>query len=125
LPSELVLALAPARDGGLWIGTASAGVAHWHDGVIEPVASRATGLAGEQVRALLQARDGTLWAGTPLGLSRIRGGEIRSYGAAEGLPREFVISLHESADGRIWVGTSNGAGVVEGERVRALEFGPS
>lgn len=124
MPADSVMALSPARDGGLWIGTASAGLAHF-DGIgIRRVVDRPSGLAGDQVRAILETQDGSLWVGTTVGLSWMRGGEIRNFGTAEGLPREFVIRLVQRSNGRILVGTSNGMAEIEDGEIRRVSLGP-
>ena len=109
-----VLALANARDGGLWIGTYDQGVIHL-PAAAEGAQARpwrideAGGLPSNHVRALLERADGSLWIGSNEGVSVYRDGRIvRHYGADDGLPAGNVYALYETAQGALWIGTSNG-----------------
>jgi diguanylate cyclase (GGDEF)-like protein len=118
-----VLALAPARDGGLWLGTYDQGVLHLPGpagGAPLPRLTRADGLPADHVRALLEDPDGTLWIGTTHGLARRRDGELRVFGSADGLPAGFIRVLYRAPDGVLWIGTSAGiAAIGADERIRA------
>lgn len=66
LPDNVVMALAVADDGTLWIGTAGGGLARYdaeRDRFQSFRAGAATGLAGDYVRTLQTAPDGDLWVG--------------------------------------------------------------
>src|SRR5690606_27791618 len=105
-PSASVLALAPARQGGVWAGTYNRGVMHVGpdpDAPLTPLAARGERLATEQVRALLEEPDGTLWIGTERGLMVWRDGQVdeRPFAALLELP---VLALHRPGDGAPWIG---------------------
>ncbi len=118
-----VLALAPARDGGLWLGTYDQGVLHLPGpagGTPLPRLTRSDGLPADHVRALLEDPDGTLWIGTTHGLARRRDGELRVFGSADGLPAGFIRVLYRAPDGVLWIGTSAGiAAFGPDQRIRA------
>lgn len=66
LPDNVVMALALAEDGTLWIGTASGGLVRYdaeRDRFQTFRAGAATGLAGDYVRTLQAAPGGELWVG--------------------------------------------------------------
>lgn len=122
LPTESILSLARARDGGVWVGTYADGLMHYRDGRVVQRWTVSEGLVHNEVRAVIETRDGTVWVGTPLGLSRIRGDEIVSFGTETGLPQLFVRSLAQSRDGRLWVGTSKGVAISSGEAFQTLSL---
>jgi ligand-binding sensor domain-containing protein/signal transduction histidine kinase/CheY-like chemotaxis protein len=105
LPASPVIALAPSREGSLWVGTLE-GLLRVSGDTVEriPLPQGRTSL----VDSLLEARDGTLWIGTGGGLLSLREGRLTPYGPTEGVPKEAVLSLLEDRDGNLWVGTAHG-----------------
>jgi len=120
LPAAAVNVLLPARDGSVWFGTASAGVAHWW-----PNSSRweffrcdvprgNIGLAHDEVLALLEDRDDRIWIGTRGGLSVYdpRQQTIRSFHPnatdPHALSDDTVLALLQHSDGSLWIGTRSG-----------------
>ncbi len=113
LPPSSILALAPARGGGIWLGSYDEGVLRLVDGGSADDGAprqltREHGLPSMHVRALAETDDGSLWIGTTEGLARWRDGVMQRFSRNEGLPAEFVRALHEGADGSLWIGTSAG-----------------
>jgi len=116
LANDAVLAMALAREGGVWIATATAGLRHWNG---QDNATRRIDLpiqtgrdtAGLTVRALLVDRAGNVWVGTTEGLFRRavdsdRFEAVLSSPEDEGsLHRQYVYSLMQDSSGRIWIGT--------------------
>lgn len=110
-PPMQVLALAPARGGGLWVGAG-------------PRVFRAQGETltpryeapdpGLRIQALQEDSDGTLWLGTQRGLFKLRGPEARGgltaqgRGADDGRPPPDISTLLRDKDGNLWMGTSRG-----------------
>lgn len=123
-PANRIFALMAARDGRLWVGFQTDGVA-----VYDPDTDRFTryalpqaegdDLAGAQVRALAETPDGAVWVGTTgRGLVRIApDGSIRSFrqAAAPGsLPDDRVGALGVDHAGVLWVGTWRGLARLRG-----------
>jgi signal transduction histidine kinase/ligand-binding sensor domain-containing protein len=102
-----ISALAPARDGGLWVGGRS-GIAHYAEGQlrwIEPEDGRKL----RDIRGLLEAPDGTLWVSTSgRGIGRVRNGEVRQFTPADGLGSVFTHGLLLDEDGALWIATRGG-----------------
>ena len=71
------------RDGGVWIGTAGAGVVHLHQGRAD-VFSQADGLSGDHVTSLFEDREGDVWVATLGGLDRFRNYAVATYAEHEG-----------------------------------------
>src|SRR5262245_36137729 len=82
--SEYVRSDFQDRDGELWFGTNSDGVAHY-DGKSLRYLGPSEGLPGRAVRAILQHGDGSLWFATERGVSRYQYGMFTNYTVANGL----------------------------------------
>jgi signal transduction histidine kinase/ligand-binding sensor domain-containing protein len=109
LPQNTVLAIAPTRDGYLWMGTYD-GAARF-DGVrftlFNP--SNTKGIGNSQVTSLLERRDGDLWLGTfGGGVSRLSAGVFTQFAERDGLSSDFVTCLLEDRLGGLWIGTEGG-----------------
>jgi signal transduction histidine kinase/ligand-binding sensor domain-containing protein len=109
LPSQVVRATLPARDGVLWIAT-DGGLVEMRSGVVRPRPD----LARSEVRALAEDPEGTLWAATSDGLLRVRGGQASKLGVADGLPSPVCRHLLVDRAGTLWVGTDKGLAHVVG-----------
>ncbi len=112
LPSEVIWAIAQDRDGYLWLGT-NGGLVRF-DGVEFVTRESVGGVSLPKVPAhsLFISRDDTLWVGFSLsetgGISRVREGQVRTYGERDGLARGTVNAMIEDVDGTIWAGTNTG-----------------
>ena len=135
---DIINGVAPARDGGIWIATAT-GVCHAREqeltcdartypGVLNAVLEDGMGrvwvgttnglwhgdqrwFAGESVTTLHQTRDGVLFAGLGDGGVAIFGDSDRvtRLGAADGLPAGgAVVDIAEDREGSVWIATYNG-----------------
>lgn len=110
LASDVILSLAAAPDGDLWVGTP--------DGLNRIRGSRiglftsADGLPDDFIRSLLVDRDGSLWIGTRRGLAHWQMGAARSpmttYTTADGLAGNLVGAMARDANGNLWVATLTG-----------------
>jgi diguanylate cyclase (GGDEF)-like protein len=107
LSSEVVWAVAPGRQGSVWVAG---------DGGLDRIDSAGPSPAhreltrGANLTALLEDRAGDLWIGTEThGLLRVgaAGGGTRRYGAAEGL-RSMVRVIFQDHAGAIWLGARDG-----------------
>ncbi|MEN1940713.1 diguanylate cyclase [Luteimonas sp. MJ174] len=97
---QSVRAIAPAGDGGWWIGSYD-GLWHWPG---RGAARAIPGLPDQRIDAML-VESGEGWIGTRGGLARMREGRIIDGHALEPLLGSQVTSLARS-DGRLWIGTN-------------------
>ncbi|MBL8297290.1 MAG: ATP-binding protein [Rhodanobacteraceae bacterium] len=87
LPDNVVMALAVADDGTLWIGTAGGGLARYEaerDRFHSFRAGAETGLAGNYVRTLQTTPDGDLWVGC-------FGATLQRFDIRRGLARDLPL----------------------------------
>jgi len=127
--SDYINAIAPGRDGVLWLATGNSLVRYdsvrdrFHIYFNDPADPASRSVNGTS--AVLEDRAGRVWAGSEwngggLDLLDPASGKFRHLrhaadGAANGVPAlsdDNVSSLHEDAAGRIWVGTAKGLDVV-------------
>ncbi|MBN1336900.1 MAG: hypothetical protein JXB39_13160 [Deltaproteobacteria bacterium] len=118
LPSDWVVAVAPAPD-GLWAGTA-AGLARVEPGPVpgswrvSEVVDDHDGLPSRYVQALL-ADGPSLWVGTFQGLARRDRGSISTL-----LGPWSVFSLLRGTDGRVWAGYEGLLGLPEADPIEGV-----
>ena len=110
-----VMTVAPAADGGVWLGTLG-GLIHWRNGEFRRETIQ------EPLTALLTDRAGDLWIASTGGALLLRqGGEYRPVEAPEAGAR--LIALAEDGAGRIWAGGADGRVFVREEgRFRPVEL---
>ncbi len=122
LPSSLIRTVSVTRDGSIWVGTdKGAGV---FTGTSFDRRGTEGKLAGPSVRRIVETADGSLWfccdrwpdATTPGGLTRLRGGDFRTYGVDDGLPTDHLLDLFEQSNGRVIALTGSGPAVRAGDR---------
>lgn len=107
LPGNAVSALAPSRDGYLWIGSPN-GLARF-DGVRFVRFHASDGLTSLEIRQLLADRAGRLWLGTPdAGLMLYQHGRFRAFAGTNGFIGERVRVIAEDAEGRVWIAHTQG-----------------
>ncbi len=108
-----IQAMLAGRDGRVWIGTETAGLA-----VYDPVsgqvslhrgAPESSHRAAPTITALAEGPDGHIWAGSVAGLDRFdpASGNFRHYrreARPGGLPDERIGALLVDAEGSLWVG---------------------
>jgi ligand-binding sensor domain-containing protein/signal transduction histidine kinase len=90
------------RDGGLWIGTSTGGIAHVHTGRIDFLTS-SNGLSGDNVTSLFEDREGNIWVATLNGLDRFREFAVPTFTVNQGLSNAVVESVLAARDGSIIV----------------------
>jgi PAS domain S-box-containing protein len=91
------------RRGGLWFG-AREGLTRWLDGALDmrPVDDQ---LRDWRVRAFLEDSRGDVWIGTFAGgLTRLRRGPVRAFGASEQLPIQGTTAVLAGSSGDLWIG---------------------
>jgi signal transduction histidine kinase/ligand-binding sensor domain-containing protein len=112
LASNVILSLAAAPNGDLWVGTPD-GLNRIRAGRVQTYTS-ADGLPDDFIRSLLADVDGSLWIGTRRGLAHWTnaGGEgtphIEIVTHAQGLGSDLVGAMTRDAQGDLWVATLNG-----------------
>ena len=113
LPTDEISTLHEDREGALWIGSYTAGLARLApDGRGLAVFGLAEGLPNAEIRAILEDRQGRLWVGTRGGLARLDAVTGRFTPVLDpGLPAEGVAAILEDRQGTLWFGTT-GQGLV-------------
>jgi ligand-binding sensor domain-containing protein/signal transduction histidine kinase len=113
LLSDVILALAAAPNGDLWVGTPD-GLNRIHGSRIDAFTS-ADGLPDDFIRALLADADGSLWIGTRHGLThwtatagRLAGAHMETYTQVNGLGSDLVGAMARDSKGVLWVATLAG-----------------
>jgi signal transduction histidine kinase/ligand-binding sensor domain-containing protein len=104
------------RDGGVWIGSLGAGLAHVHDGRIDQF-SRSDRLTSDGIEALFQDREGNIWVGTHGGFDRFRELPATPLTGRQGFSSLRVTAVVASTDGSMWVRTVDGLNHWENGRV--------
>lgn len=117
LASNVILSLAAAPNGDLWVGTPD-GLNRIRDGKIDTYSS-ADGLPDDFIRSLLVDTDGSLWVGTRHGLAHLvtRFGsqpQIKVYTQASGLGSDLVGAMARDTHGDLWVATLAGLSRLHG-----------
>ncbi|MFT3870292.1 MAG: two-component regulator propeller domain-containing protein [Nibricoccus sp.] len=107
IPHDRALAMAPAVEGGVWLGTPR-GLARFFDGKVQQLFDTSNGLPTNSIQALLVDTDKQLWLGTAAGLYRFSNGRFEAFRTITGEEPMDIISLFEDHDGNIWCGNSRG-----------------
>jgi ligand-binding sensor domain-containing protein len=117
LTSAVVLCMAPAADGGVWVGTPDGLnlIGTGGNGKAVVRMTSADGLPDDTVRSLAADTDGSVWAGTRHGLAHLRrdGGKVnvQTLTTANGLGGDLIGALLLTGAGTqkaLWAGTSGG-----------------
>jgi len=123
LLSDVILSLAAAPNGDLWVGTPD-GLNRIRGGKVEAFTS-ADGLPDDFIRSLLADADGSLWIGTRRGLTHwtglkagtMTGGRMETFTKANGLGSDLVGAMARDSDGHLWVATLAGLSRLSGDRI--------
>jgi signal transduction histidine kinase/ligand-binding sensor domain-containing protein/CheY-like chemotaxis protein len=125
LPSDDVTALTRGRDGTIWIGLRSGGVARFNGdrgsrnhrddrddrddrakGARFDAFSGADGLPDDFVHVVYEDHEKNVWVGTNAGgVSRLHHTPFRTISKRDGLPADVIRAVFESQDGGMWVAT--------------------
>ncbi|MGA3135459.1 MAG: two-component regulator propeller domain-containing protein [Terracidiphilus sp.] len=118
LASDVILSLAAAPNGDLWVGTPD-GLNRIRKGRIDAFTS-ADGLPDDFIRSLLADSDGSLWIGTRRGLTHWTGGvpgaHMETFTQANGLGSDLVGAMTRDSAGDLWVATLAGLSRLHGGR---------
>ncbi len=101
----LLISLAEAKDGRLWIGT-DRGLLYW-DGVGLSTVSAPN--VNQKINCLLSDEGGHVWVGSDDGLAYWDGRNLvqRPFGD-KGMQHLHVLTIMKDTDGNLWIGTSKG-----------------
>jgi signal transduction histidine kinase/ligand-binding sensor domain-containing protein len=115
--SDVILSLAPAPNGDVWVGTPD-GLNVIRHGQVDSFTS-ADGLPDDFVRSLLVDADGSLWIGTRRGLTHWMdaptGTHMETYTQATGLGSDLVGAMARDSRGNLWVATLAGLSRIGGK----------
>ncbi len=126
LASNVILSLAAAPNGDLWVGTPD-GLSRIRSGSVATFTS-ADGLPDDFIRSLLVDADGSLWIGTRHGLAHWMAGKnthrgtaavarVETYTQANGLGSDLVGAMARDAQGDLWVATFAGLSRLHAGRI--------
>lgn len=102
-----VLKMLRDRDGSLWIGTSTEGLAHVHQGRTD-LFSSSDGLSGNNVETIFEDREGNIWVSTLSGLDRFRDLAVPTFTVNQGLSSAAVNSVLADTDGSVLIATAGG-----------------
>jgi signal transduction histidine kinase/ligand-binding sensor domain-containing protein len=121
--NQKISTLAPARSGGLWLGTL-------HGGVIQLDAKGVQlftdGLPYKPVQEIVETDDGALWMSHQGGsVARLWRGHLTTFGPADGLPapdtpNRYVVSFAVDGRGQLWFSKDGQVGVFRDEHFVTL-----
>lgn len=95
------------RDGNLWFGTTTDGVARY-DGRSLDYFNAQNGFGSDWVNAIAQDAKGDIWFASRDGAVRFDGVSFTRYTTANGLANDHIWSLLADREGRVWFGTYAG-----------------
>lgn len=117
LPSNWVLAACEDHEGGVWLGSGSAGLLRLQKRKVTMLAPPDS-WQGRSVLTMCMTRDGGFLVGTEgAGLYRMsRDGAWAVFAAESGLRNNYIWAVHEDTDGSLWAGTWLGLDTAAGAR---------
>ena len=95
----------------LWIGSASDGLYHAHDGFADHFGT-ADGLTGDNIDALYEDWEGNLWVGTDQGLDMFRDKAVTTFSKSQSLSAGIVRAVAAVDGDSVWVGGEGGLDVI-------------
>lgn len=110
LPSNVILALAAARDGSIWVGTPD-GLSHLHGHTLTTITA-ADNLPDDFIRSLYVSQNQVVWIGTRHGLSCLdptqANNPVQTWITVNGLGSDLIGAMTETSGGTLWVATLHG-----------------
>lgn len=102
--------IAADQKSGVWIGSSSDKLAHYHDGHLDIISlgSLAHDASTLRTRSLFVDSDNSVWAATPDGLFWWKDGRLHVLNARNGLPCNSVFSSIKDNSGSFWLYTQCG-----------------
>jgi signal transduction histidine kinase/ligand-binding sensor domain-containing protein len=110
------LALLLDRHQTLWVGTASQGLYHVHDGHADHYGA-AQGLTGDEVHSIYEDKEGDLWITTDKGVDLLRDIPVVSFSSTEGLGGSGAVIARN--DNSLWVGRGGALTIIRPDSVSA------
>jgi signal transduction histidine kinase/ligand-binding sensor domain-containing protein len=107
------------RHQTLWVGTASQGIYHIHDGHADHFGA-AQGLTGEEVHSMYEDKEGDLWIATDKGVDLFRDLPIVSFSSTEGLSGSIAVVARN--DNSLWVGQETALSIIRPDAVSATKM---
>jgi signal transduction histidine kinase/ligand-binding sensor domain-containing protein len=107
------------RQQTLWVGTASQGLYHIHDGHADHYGA-AQGLTGDEVRSIYEDREGNLWITTDKGVDLFRDTPIVSFSSTEGLGGSDISAVIARSDNSLWVGLKGALAIIRPDSVSSI-----
>ena len=105
--ADYVVEIYEDKNGDLWFGTMSKGVARY-DGKTLTYYTTREGLPGNTVASITEDKEGNLWLGTHSGLAKYDGETFTNFTMKDGLCHDRVSNILVDRKGNIWVGTWGG-----------------
>jgi ligand-binding sensor domain-containing protein len=103
--TALLIAMAQAADGRLWIGTREAGILTWKDRIVTPITR---GVPDLKVNCFLPMQDGSVWIGTDNGLAVWDGQGIVIPKLPAEMMHQQVLAMIQDREHHLWMGTEHG-----------------
>lgn len=111
--SQYIRCMLQDREGNIWFGTTSNGVARYNGRSLEYF-TPANGFSSNWVGSMAQATNGDIWFATGGGVSRYDGSSFINYTIQDGLASDQVWSVLEDRNGGLWFGTEEGVSRFDG-----------
>jgi len=105
LPNFLVISLAEAPDGKVWLGTRDLGLFYASNGKISSIGKP---LSDRKINCLLPISNEEVWIGTDNGVVRWDGVAVTTAGLPASLTDVQALTMIKDRDANIWVGTNKG-----------------
>ncbi len=110
LPDDATRLAFEDRQGNIWIGTRSGGIAKIHtDGSLE-IIDQNSGLSSNFIMSIQSDQKGNIWIGTnDAGINIISpDGKIKKYSTKDGLVSDLVFNTYTDSEGITWIVTNGG-----------------
>jgi PAS domain S-box-containing protein len=119
-PPRWVMAMTPARNGGLWLVTTSPAndfrIDRWDGRMFRTAVSTIDLAKLGEVRCLLEVSDGSLWLGGISGsIGRLSGERLETFAPGQGYEGRGAFSFFEAGPGTIWLGERTGIRQFDGK----------
>jgi signal transduction histidine kinase/ligand-binding sensor domain-containing protein len=118
---RLVIAMAEAPDGKIWLGTREQGVFYLEGGKVFPVTN---GVPDKKINALLALDHHHIWIATDNGVAEGNSAGFLNPNQVHALEHAQALAILKDRDSNVWVGTRGGLERVGPDGVLTSEAGP-